>query len=74
MKAFLASFLTLTATVPVAAHAGDHHGFGLLSALEHLVTQPFHMAGLALIVVVALAVRWMTRGKSRGRPKPDGRR
>ncbi len=49
MRAMLAILLTLAA-VPALAHPGAHHA-SLLETLLHLLSQPDHLARLALALV-----------------------
>jgi len=53
MRALLAILLTLAA-VPALAHPGAHHA-NLFETVLHLLSQPDHLALLALALVVAVA-------------------
>jgi len=52
--------MTLTST-PVRAHPGQH-GHDWLSAVMHLLTEPDHLAGIALVAVIAGAL-WARRSR-----------
>jgi hydrogenase/urease accessory protein HupE len=60
----IAGALALSTTGVAHAHAGQH-GHDWLAALMHLVSEPDHLAGIALVVgvVAALALRRLRRGK-----------
>ena len=57
MKTFVA-FLAVLAPAAALAHDGDHARIGFVGTLAHLLTEPDHLAMLAVAAAVVAVVVW----------------
>ncbi len=65
LTALLASTasLTATATAPAYAHSGAHSGIHLDEAAAHILSSPFHVAGIAIGALIVASVVWKVAAK-----------
>jgi hypothetical protein len=61
MKRIIALSLLPTAAF---AHAGDHAQGGFWTNLRHLISEPDHMAMLAVAATVVAALVWLRKGRA----------
>ena len=54
------------AVLPSAAlaHPGDHGAAGVFANLRHVLTEPDHLALLAVVVAVVAALIWRRKGRA----------
>lgn len=73
IKTFTVSLAALAVTaMPAWAHSGPgaHHDFGPLHALEHIFTSPDHLAKIAVVTGILIAMSaaaWRVRKDGRDR-------
>ena len=63
LTALLASSASLTAIAPAYAHSGAHSGIHLDEAAAHILSSPFHVAGIAIGALVVASVVWKVAAK-----------
>ncbi|MET0272184.1 MAG: HupE/UreJ family protein [Phenylobacterium sp.] len=56
-----AALAAVIVSLPAAAHEGHHEQLGAVEAIRHLLTQPDHLAILAILVILAAVGGWQWR-------------
>ncbi|MEM8877180.1 MAG: hypothetical protein AAGD23_04840 [Pseudomonadota bacterium] len=67
--AVVTGLVTLAVPTSAFAHAGDHSHITLASLVEHVLSSPFHVAGLALAGVLIAGLVALTRTEKLSRAK-----